>query len=157
MHDDVFCHHRIAPRRLDLAKGCLRQIWMIDKGIDPGGTAEHGFQIRKDRQRGEIGMHEREIFDIRQLSRFGPDTDFQVGELFRERGPPRHGIANMFVEIDDKQRHTRLLNHPLRVVAGIRPISQNPRGASSARLACALRVIRAGHSPICDAARGPER
>jgi hypothetical protein len=35
------------------------------KGLDPGRAAEHGFQIRKDREGIEVGMHKGEIFDIR--------------------------------------------------------------------------------------------
>jgi hypothetical protein len=45
MHDDVVCHYRIAAQRLDLAQRGLRQLWMINKGLDPGRAAEHGFQI----------------------------------------------------------------------------------------------------------------
>ena len=35
------------------------------KGLDPGRAAEHSFQIRKDREGIEVGMHKGEIFDIR--------------------------------------------------------------------------------------------
>jgi dienelactone hydrolase len=35
------------------------------RGLDPGRAAEHGFQIRKDREGIEVGMHKSEIFDIR--------------------------------------------------------------------------------------------
>ena len=35
------------------------------KGLDPGRAAEHGFQIRKDREGIEVGMHKGKIFDIR--------------------------------------------------------------------------------------------
>ena len=35
------------------------------KGLDPGGAAEHVFQIRKDREGIEVGMHKGKIFDIR--------------------------------------------------------------------------------------------
>ena len=55
-------------------------------------------------------MHEGEIFDIRQLARAGPNANLQTRKLFRERAAPCLGVANMFVEIDDKQRHDRLLN-----------------------------------------------
>ena len=64
MHDDVFRHHGIAAGRLDLAERCIWQLWMVDKGFDPGRAAEHGFQIRKDRERIAVGMHKGEIFDI---------------------------------------------------------------------------------------------
>ena len=50
MHDDVFRHHGIAAGRLDLAERCIWQLWMVDKGFDPGRAAEHGFQIRKDQE-----------------------------------------------------------------------------------------------------------
>ena len=65
MHDDVFRHHGIAAGRLDLAERCIWQLWMVDKGLDPGRAAEHGFQIRKDREGIEVGMDKGEIFDIR--------------------------------------------------------------------------------------------
>jgi hypothetical protein len=35
------------------------------KGLDSGRAAEHGFQIGKDREGIEVGMHKGEIFDIR--------------------------------------------------------------------------------------------
>ena len=38
VHDDVFRHHRIAAWRLDFAQRGLRQLWMPDKGLDPGGS-----------------------------------------------------------------------------------------------------------------------
>jgi hypothetical protein len=38
---------------------------MVDKGLDPGRAAEHGLQIRKDREGIEVGLHKDEIFDIR--------------------------------------------------------------------------------------------
>jgi len=65
MHDDVFGHHGIAAGRLDLAERRIWQLWMVDKGFDPGRAAEHGLQIRKDREGIEVGLHKDEIFDIR--------------------------------------------------------------------------------------------
>ena len=65
MHHNVFRHHGIAAGRLDLEERCIWQLWMVDKGLDPGRAAEHGFQIRKDREGIEVGMHKGEIFDIR--------------------------------------------------------------------------------------------
>jgi hypothetical protein len=92
---------------------------MVDKGLDPGGAAEHGFQIRKRGKRIEIGMHESEIFDIRQVSRLGPKANFRAGKLLRERVAPGLGVADMFVEINDEQRHDRPLIYPTVSVAGI--------------------------------------
>ena len=69
------------------------------------------FKFGKVGKRIEIGMHEGEIFDIRQLSCIRPNADFQIGKLFRERVAPCLGVADMFVEINDEQRHNRLLSH----------------------------------------------
>src|ERR1700676_529023 len=82
---------------------------MPDKRLYPGRAAEHGFQIRKVGKRIEIGMHKGEIFDIPQLARIGPNANFQIRKLFLERVAPCLGVADMFVEIDDEQRHNRLL------------------------------------------------
>src|ERR1700677_429109 len=82
---------------------------MVDEGLDPGRAAEHGFQIRKSGKRTEIGMHEGEIFNIRELSRLRPNANFQLRKLCRERVTPCPGVADMFVEINDKQRHNHLL------------------------------------------------
>jgi hypothetical protein len=71
-------------------------------------------------------MHEGEIFDIRQLSHIRPDADFQIGKLSRERVAPRLGVANVLVEINDKQRHNRLLSYSIIVVAGIPSFSYIP-------------------------------
>src|ERR1700735_4266301 len=121
MHDDVFRHHRIAAWRLDLAQRRLRQLWMINEGLDPGRATEHGFQIRKTGKRIEIGMHEGEIFDVRQLSRIRPNADFQIGKLCLERVAPCLGVADMLVEINDEQRHNRLLGHSMMVLPAIPP------------------------------------
>src|SRR5882762_3322550 len=92
---------------------------MPNEGLDPGGTAEHGFQIRKNGKRIEIGMHEGEIFDIRQLSRVRPNADLQIGKLFPERVAPCLGVADMFVEINDEQRHDNPLRYSIIIVARI--------------------------------------
>jgi hypothetical protein len=105
MHDDVFRHHRVAAWRLDLAERNLRQPRMVDERLDAGRAAEHRLQFWEDRQRIEIGMHEGEVFDIRQLAGIGPDADFQIGELLREGFAPRRRVADTLVEFDDKQRH----------------------------------------------------
>src|SRR5271165_307277 len=86
---------------------------MLNEGLDPGRAAEHGFQIRKSGKNIEIGMHEGEIFDIRQLSRIRPNADLQMGKLFPERVAPCLGVADMFVEINDEQGHSRLLNYSI--------------------------------------------
>src|ERR1039458_8042493 len=102
---------------------------MLNEGLDTGRAAEHGFQIRKDGKGIEIGMHEGEIFDIRQNSGIGPDADLQIGKLFPERVAPCLGVADMFVEIHDEQRHNRLLSYSIGV--SIRPSSIRlfPRGS----------------------------
>jgi hypothetical protein len=48
-----------------LRSGAFGRLWMVDRGLDPGRAAEHGFQIRKDREGIEVGMHKGEKFDIR--------------------------------------------------------------------------------------------
>ena len=78
---------------------------MINKRLHAGRAAEHGLQVRKFGKKVEIGMHEREIFDIRQLSRIGPNANFQIGKLFRESVAPSLRVADTLVEIDDEQRH----------------------------------------------------
>jgi len=56
----------MAPRGI-MAKVRARKMPSVSlvKGLDPGRAAEHGFQIRKDREGIEVGMHKGEIFDIR--------------------------------------------------------------------------------------------
>ena len=93
---------------------------MPDERLDPGRTAEHGFQIREHGKRVKIRVHEREIFDIRRIARLGPDTNLQIGKLFAERVALRPGVADMFVGIDDEQRHDRLLRHETIMVAQTR-------------------------------------
>src|ERR1700683_1677300 len=83
---------------------------MLHEGLDTGRAAEHRFQIWKDRKGIEIGMHEGEEFDIRQVSGFRPNADLQIGKLFPERVAPCLGVADMLVEIYDEQRHSRLLS-----------------------------------------------
>jgi hypothetical protein len=84
------------------------------------------FQIRKNGKRIEIGMHEGEIFDILQLSRIRPNADFQIAKLSRELVASCLGVADMFVEINDEQRHYHPLCYSIIVVAGIRSFSYTP-------------------------------
>ena len=77
------------------------------------------FKFGKLGKRIEIGMYEGEIFDIRQLSCIRPNTDFQIGKLCLERVTPCLGVADMLVEINDEQRHNRLLSYSIIVLAGI--------------------------------------
>ena len=58
--------HRLAPRGI-MAKVRAQKMPSVSlvKGLDPSRAAEHGFQIRKDRDGIEVGMHKGEIFDIR--------------------------------------------------------------------------------------------
>ncbi len=133
VHDDVLRHHRIAAWRLDLAERGVGELGMLDKRLDPSRAAEHGFQVREGRKGIEIGMHEGEVFDIRDVAGLGPDADFKVGELFAERVAPCLGVADMFVEIDDKQRQDRLLGHGAVSVVG------NPAGCQA--LPCAPGVV----------------
>jgi hypothetical protein len=57
----------------------------------------------------KIGMHEGEIVDVREVSCLRPNADFQIWNLLCEGVAPCLGVANMFVEIDDEQRHNRPL------------------------------------------------
>jgi hypothetical protein len=98
MHPDVFRHNRVAARRLDLAQWGLGKPGMPDEGLDPGRAAEHGFQVGEGRKRIEIGMHEGEVFVIRNVAGLGPDADFKLGELFAERVAPCLGVADMFIK-----------------------------------------------------------
>src|SRR5919198_5367007 len=105
MHDDVFGHHRVAARWLDLAERRLRQFRMMDKGLDPGRAAEHRLQIRQFGKRIEIGPDEGEVFDILNLAGLRPDADVELGKLRREIVAPSLRITDLSVEIDDQQRH----------------------------------------------------
>src|SRR5438067_675316 len=40
-----------------------------------------------------------------RMSGFGPDADFEIGQLRRELVAPQLRVADHFVEIDDEQRH----------------------------------------------------
>ena len=88
------------------------------KGLDPGRAAEHGFQIRKDREGIEVGMHKGEIFDIRQVSGIRRNSDLQIRKLFAERVAPRPGVADMLVEINDEQRRGWFLSYSVRLWRG---------------------------------------
>ena len=83
----------------------------------------------------EIRMHEGKVVDIRQISRLRPKANFQIGKLCRERVAPCPGVADMFVEINDEQRHDHpRLYRSITVVAGIRqrsyPVAGQPSGVS---------------------------
>src|SRR6516164_7225573 len=78
---------------------------MVDKRLHAGRAAEHRLQIWKRGQRIEIGMHKGEVFDIRQFSRIGPNTNFQIGKLLRKGVAPCLCVADTLVEIDEEQRH----------------------------------------------------
>ena len=86
------------------------------------------FKLGKTGSEFEVGMHEGEVFNIRQLSRIGPNADFQIGKLFLERVAPCLGVTDMFVEINDEQCHYHPLGYSTIVVAGIRSVSQAPGG-----------------------------
>src|SRR5438045_6421312 len=105
VHDHVFGHHRIAARRLYLAKRDLRQLAMLDDVVHAGLTAEHGFQIREGGERVEIRMHEREVFDAPHVARIGPDVDWKLRYLLAERVAPLLRIADTLVQFDDQQSH----------------------------------------------------
>ena len=129
VHDNVFRHHRIAARRLDLAERGFGKLGMPDKGLHPSRAAEHGFQVWEGRKGIEIGMHEGKVFDIRTVAGLGPDADFKIGELFAEHIAPCLGIADMFVEIDDEQRQDRLLDDRAVSVAETQPVARRCHGA----------------------------
>jgi len=52
-------------RRLDLAVRCIWQLWMVDKGLDPGRAAGTWLSNSERPEGIEVGMHKGEIFDIR--------------------------------------------------------------------------------------------
>jgi hypothetical protein len=56
----------MAPRGI-MAKLRAQEMPFVSlvKGLDPGRAAEYGFQIWKDREGSEVGMHKGEIFDLR--------------------------------------------------------------------------------------------
>lgn len=78
---------------------------MVDKRLDTSRAAEHRLQIRERRDEFEIRPDESKIFDLSQIVGFRPDADFEAGKLRREIVAPRLRIADLFVEIDDEQRH----------------------------------------------------
>jgi hypothetical protein len=53
----------ISPDQLEKVMADGDALGFPRKGLDPGRAAEHGFQIRKDREGIEVGMHKSEIFD----------------------------------------------------------------------------------------------
>jgi len=48
-----------------LQSGAFGSFGWLTKGLDPDRAAEHGLQIRKDREGSEVVTHDGEIFDIR--------------------------------------------------------------------------------------------
>ena len=109
VHDDVFRHHWVSAWGLDFAERGFGEFGMRDEGLDPGGAAEHGFQVREVGEGTEIGVHEGEVFYLRRVAGIGPEADFLVGEMFMERVAPCLGVADVFVEIDDEEGHGGLL------------------------------------------------
>src|SRR5207244_34983 len=103
----------------------LRQLRVVDKRLDAGRAAEHRLQVRKRGQSVEIGMHEREILDIRQFTRFGPDANFEIGKAFGEGVAPGFRVADTLVEIDDEQRHDLFLCSFQRRPAWARALSRS--------------------------------
>ena len=107
MHDDVFRHHRIAARRLDLAERDLRQLWMIDKGFDAGRAAEHRFQIRKAGSASKSGCMKARYSISANSPASGQMRISRSGSCAANVSRHACGVADMFVEINDKQRHNR--------------------------------------------------
>src|SRR5262245_46175860 len=50
-------------------------------------------------------MHEGEIFDIRHVASFGPNTHVNVRQVLLQRPAPSPCGANVLIEADDEQRH----------------------------------------------------
>ena len=111
------------PGGSTLHSGAFGSFGCPTKDSTPAERLNMAFKFGKTGKGIEIGMHEGEIFDIRQLSRIRPDADFQIGKLCRERVAPCRGVADMFVEINDEQCHNRLPGHSIIVLAGILPFS----------------------------------
>jgi hypothetical protein len=105
VHDRVFGHHRVATRRLDLAERHLRQIRVVDERLNAGRAAEHRLQVRQRRDCVEIRPDERQIFYVVEVVGLREDADFEVGQLLGEIVAPLPRVADLPVEIDDKQRH----------------------------------------------------
>src|SRR5262249_16894468 len=74
--------------------------------VHTGRPAEHDLQVREGRQRVEIRVHEREVFDVLQVIHLRPDANGKLGDLFLERVAPCLRIADPLVEFNEKQRHT---------------------------------------------------
>ena len=97
------------PGGSTLHSGAFGSFGCLTKDSTPADRLNMAFKFGKVGKRIEIGMHEGEIFDIRQVAGIRPDADFQIGKLCRERVAPSRGVADMLVEINDEQRHNRLL------------------------------------------------
>ena len=93
------------PDGSTLPSGTFGSLGWLIKASTPAERLNIAFRFGKPRQNIEIGTDEGEIFDIRDLSRIGPNADFQIGKLVREIVAPRLRITDLFVEIDDEQRH----------------------------------------------------
>ena len=98
------------PGGSTLQSGAFGSFGCLIKDSTPAERLNMAFRFGKVGKRIEIGMHEGEIFDIRQISGSGQMRISRSGSCSRERVAPRLGVADMFVEIDDEQRHDRLLN-----------------------------------------------
>src|SRR6516225_4896567 len=128
---------------------------MADKRLHAGRAAEHRLQIWKRGQRIEIGMHKGEVFDIRQFSRIGPNTNFQIRKLLRKGVAPCLRVADTLVEIDEEQRHdvsytsqprpacARALSKSGTLLADATSPSRDPRVTVSAATAASFSVILA--------------
>jgi hypothetical protein len=109
MHDDVFGHHRIAARRLDLAERRLWQSGVVDECLDPSRAAEHRLEVGQRRDRVEVRPHECEIGDFGRVPDIGEDADLQLRQQLGERVAPALRSADLVrIQPIDQQRHTGL-------------------------------------------------
>src|ERR1700756_230835 len=128
---------------------------MVDKRLNSGRAAEHRLQVRKYRKHIEIGMHEGEVFDIRQFPGIGPSANFQIGKLLRKGVAPCLRVADTLVEIDEEQRHdfpipsqccpacARALSKSGTLLADATSPSRDPRVTASAATAASFSAILA--------------
>src|SRR5262249_38893311 len=72
--------------------------------LNPGGAAEHGLQVRERRQGVEVWMHERQIVDLRDAHRIGPEAELDLRQSRGEGLAPGVPTADA-VKTDDQQRH----------------------------------------------------
>ena len=90
------------PGGSTLPSGTFGSFGCWTNALHAGRTAEHGFQVREGGKLVEIRMHEREVFDVLQLARIGPEANRQIGKLLLECVAKCLGTADDLVQVDDE-------------------------------------------------------